>query len=118
MKKTVVEQEIAPRRESGCDYNAAGKVLVRAPGKRLVWRPGRRYCSGVMNPNAYAEASLDVLGDPCNNSLRGIGKRVFQGGRLSRTRLAEHIDVIRAALGVPGLQACEIDLHKTLVVTP
>lgn len=110
--------EIAPRLEDGTDYGAAGKVLVRVGDRRLVWRPGRVYYSGMLNPHAYAPASLNVLWPREGGRMHSHSTLIFEGGRLSRKRLREHIDVIRKALklGVNDLYPEDIDLKRTLVL--
>jgi len=114
-----VEQEVAPILEDGTDYGADGKVLVRVGRVRLVWRKGRHYYSGVLNPNAYAAADLCVIPDPEGvHWAKRSGKEVFCGGRLSLRRLRIHIGKIRELLGlsVSELDADQIDMKRTLVI--
>lgn len=108
-------QEIAPRLDDGVDHSAAGRVLVRAGHLRLVWRPGRTYYSGMLNPKAYAPAELEVIGDGEVNAMQRTMARVFTG-RFSRGRVALYIDQIRELMKLPSLEAAEIDPKRTLVI--
>lgn len=110
--KFVEPQEIAPQIEGGCDYGKAGIVLVRYGRAKLVWRKGHKVWSGVGFPWTYTSASLQVVG--IDSRVNG---QIFEGGRLTVKRIAEHMGVIVGLMGLPGLlDTSKLNLKKTYIV--
>ena len=117
--KFVEPQEIAPRHEGGVDHSGTGKILVRFGQMRLVWRKGRFYYSGMLNPKAYAASQLEVTkvhGDGPRSMKDFFSKEIFEGGRLTMNRIGPEIKKIRELMGLPDLNILHIDLKKTYVV--
>lgn len=113
-----VEQETAPRCDVGVDWSGPGAILVRTGKRRLVWRRGRRYYSGILNPSVYAAAELQVISYP--ESARAmsdfLSREVFKGGRLTRRRVEEALPAIRELMMLPALSMDHIDLARTFLV--
>jgi hypothetical protein len=110
--RLVEPQEVAPQVEGGCDYGTKGIVLVRYGKARLVWRKGHKVWSGVGFPWSYYHASLHVVG--IDSRVNG---GIFEGGRLTVKRLAEHMGKIVGLMGLPGLlDTSKLDLKKTYLV--
>lgn len=118
MKGHFVEQETAPRDDNGVDFSAPGIVLVKTKERRLVWRRGRHYYSGMLHPSVYAPADLEVIGYP--EAIRSmsdfLNRRVFAGGRLTRRRVEAELPKIRELMMLPALSMDHIDLKGTFVV--
>ncbi len=104
--------EIEPRESRGVDHGAAGIVLVRHGGRRLVWRRGCQYWQGIAMGPAYAPAHLEVLGEEAG----ALGITIYEGGRLSRSQLQKNIKKIRVALNLHELRAIDIPTRTTLVL--
>lgn len=130
-RRRYVKQEIVSRYERfGIDRGAEAKVLVRTPTRRLVWRGGYAYWSGIHMGRPWHAARLTVELTPGGNEERwrqfggfagGLQFRdqpggVFEGGRLTLQRLETHIETIQRMLGLPNLTARAIKLDRTCVV--
>jgi hypothetical protein len=61
-------------------------------------------------------ALLEVLGETSALGEDIAGGSAGNNVRLSPALISDHIEKIRELLGLPGLDACDIDCRKTLVV--
>ncbi len=113
------ERMVQPRRTrsfGGVDHGASGHVLAELRrgnevSLRLIWIKGHmRAAAGVRGfGHVYSPGSLYVV-----NGLGFHQASILNGGRISRTRLAEHADAIDRAMGA-GTTAL-IDPARTLVM--
>lgn len=118
MKGRFVPQEVAPRHDNGVDFSGPGAILVKTKKRRLVWRKGRHYYSGMLHPSVYAPADLEVIGFPENIRSMGdfLSREVFVGGRLTRRRVEEALPKIRELMMLPELGMDQVDLKRTFIV--
>jgi len=110
------EQRIESRYSpgGGVDYGATGKILLIYKKKRLLWRKGHQYWSGLYMPWSYAPARLEVQEE--GDRIRTHGEDVLEGGRLTAARLKKALPKIRKIFELPGLRIKHFDLKKTFVV--
>lgn len=111
------EQRIEPRYSpgGGVDYGAEGKILLLHGKRRLLWRKGHQYWSGLYMPWSYAPARLEIRID--GDRIRIGGEDILEGGRLTLARIKGVLPKVRKLMGLPGLRAAQLDLKKTFVVT-
>lgn len=110
-----VDQEMSPRCTNGVDHGIEAKVLIRAAGARLLWRPGHKYWGGVGRPQSYAPAGLEIAKDDtdCWGMNKRLGNFEERGVRLHEA-LRRHRAEIDAVFG-PGSTAL-VDVKRTLVL--
>lgn len=111
------DPEYRPRLEGGIDFGIESRILIRFGDRRLVWQRGHTaYISRASYNGTYIQSELQVDIVNTYETRFSLGKTVFEGGRLSKARIAEHIERIRELLELPDLQPEDIDTKRTLVI--
>lgn len=108
----MVESRFSPG--GGVDYGAEGKILVIYRKKRLLWRKGHNYWSGLYMPWSYAPARLEIQIE--GDRIRLGGQDILEGGRLTLDRIVGALSKIRKLLDLRDLRIKHFDLKKTFVI--
>jgi hypothetical protein len=116
----LIDRVTRPKNSPGVQFGHDIVVLARVGKKELWWHPGCTITYSVICRD-YIPAHLVLVQDG-EERWRGrnhhlVYKDVFEGGRLSKKRLAGHAEVIDKFFGLPGLAAA-LDPRFTLTAEP